>query len=295
MAERNIIPYLFILPCLAILVTMVAFPLVYSTWISFTNLSLFTPNQYKFVGLSNYAYFLVGGGSGPFWTVILPVTAVFIGGQIALQFLLGLGLAILASSPYVRGHAFIKTAFTAPILIPPVIVGYIWLYMYLPSSGLITNVIRWLGGPLVNFLGSTTNALPSLIIAETWQWTPFIFLILLAGIGGVRRDLIDAAETDGVTGYQKFRYIILPSIKPVIIVALLFRTLDAFRYLDITQVLTGGGPGGATRFLTFDIFIHAFKGYEEGLASSESYLLLIMVNILVIILVRSWNNLRKTG
>ena len=273
-AHRNRFALMLIAPTLIVLFLLTIFPLVFSVAISFQDFYLPRPNATKFVGLDNYGQVLV---DSRFW-VSLKQTMYFTVGAISIEFVIGLALALFFHEEF-RGRS-VKAIYLPMILIPmmvaPVVVGYMWRLLYQVQFGPLNFFLRGLFGVSSEWTANPTTALVSVIIADVWQWTPFVTLVLLAGIVSLPQELFEVADVDGATAWQKTRYIILPMLRRVIAIVLLIRVLDAFREFDKIFVLTQGGPGTSTETVTFYAYLTGFKYFRIGYASAMSILLLLV-------------------
>jgi multiple sugar transport system permease protein len=208
-------------------------------------------------------------------------TSVFALFAVAGQMLLGFALALLTSR-VARGRIFYRTVFILPILIPGIVIGAIWKLMYQPDFGLINQILALVGLGPFEWLKSPATALMSVIIVDIWHWTPFCFLLFLAGLESLPQDIYEAAEIDGATGWQELAYITLPMMLPTIIVTLIFRIVVAFKVFDEVYLLTGGGPGTATEVISFTIYQRFFTEDRVGYGSAISVAVIFMVALLLV-------------
>jgi multiple sugar transport system permease protein len=230
------------------------------------------------LGLANYAA-LPGDAlfrAGLVNTLIFAVAAV--GGQM----LLGFCLALLCSR-ITRGHAIYRTVFILPILIPGIVVGAIWKLMFNYDFGLINQGIGLLGIAAQDWLGTQQTALASVILVDIWHWTPFCFLLLLAGLESLPQDVYEAARIDGASLWQELRYVTLPLLLPTIMVTCAFRLMVAFKVFDEVYLLTGGGPGTATEVLSFTIYQRFFTENRIGYGAAMSVAVIFLVSLLLVI------------
>ena len=205
----------------------------------------------------------------------LSVTLIFACTVVAAELVLGVGLALLLDRK-LRGMSALRTLFILPMMIAPVVVGLMWRYMYHPTVGAFNRAIKSLGFEGVDWLGQ--HALLSVIIADIWQWTPFIFILALAALQSLPRSALEAASLDGATAWQQIWHIKLPLMMPVLIVTALLRLIDAFKVLEVILVLTEGGPGLSTEILALRISRTATEFRELGAAAAmSSYLLLLLL------------------
>ncbi len=275
-------PYIFISPAVIILLLIVIFPLIFSLGVSFCEWNLIRGGKWKFVGLNNYIYFLF---KDPYFRTSLKVTLTFVLVAVGLELVLGLGIAFLLNRP-LKGIGLYRTILVIPSTMTPVVVGIIWRLLYNPELGTLNYFLSLLGLPPLNWLGDPSLALPSVIMADIWEWTPFMALILLAGLQALPRDPFEAAIVDGASSFQLFRYVILPLLQPTIIIATLLRIMDAFKTFDLVFVLTHGGPGMSTEVLSYYTYRYGFKFFHIGHASALSYLLLVIIIIITQVFVR---------
>jgi multiple sugar transport system permease protein len=215
----------------------------------------------------------------------LVVTLVFVGAGVFFEYILGLGLALLVTQE-LPGKRFFRVAFLLPMMITPVGIGFLFRMLTDTSKGPIAPIWNAMG--LVNFTWASTGfgARTAVLVGDIWQWTPFMFIILLAALEAMSRDQIEAALVDGATRQQLFRYLIVPQILPVSITLVLIRTIEAFKIIDLPNILTGGGPGTATESLTFHAY-NLWRTLELGQSAAVSYILLIVVTFVAIVYMNS--------
>lgn len=273
-AANRLTPYMFLAPAALIMAIALLYPLGYMIWGSFRD---WDPSQTigeaEFVGLTNY----VSLWNDPNFRESLSVTLCFALIVVAVEMVLGIGLALLLDRN-IRGMSFLRTMFILPMMIAPVVVGLMWRYMYHPTVGTFNQTLDSLGLPSVDWLGQ--HALMSVIIADIWQWTPFIFILALAALQSLPRSALEAARIDGATAWQQVWHIKLPLMMPVLIVTGLLRLIDAFKVLEVILVLTEGGPGLSTEILALRISRTATEFRELGVAAAMSnYLLLLLLAV----------------
>lgn len=269
---NRLTPYLFMAPAAIIMAIALLYPLGYMVWGSFRD---WDPSQTigeaEFVGFKNYVTLL----NDPNFLESLGVTLRFAFIVVTVEMVLGVGLALLLDRN-IRGMSLLRTMFILPMMIAPVVVGLIWRYMYHPTVGTFNRSLESVGLPAVDWLGQ--HALLSVIIADIWQWTPFIFILSLAALQSLPRSALEAARIDGATVWQQIWYIKLPLMAPVLIVTALLRLIDAFKVLEVILVLTEGGPGLSTEILALRISRTATEFRELGVAAAMSnYLLLLLL------------------
>lgn len=210
------------------------------------------------------------------YRVALLNTLIFVVATVVLEMILGFALALL-SSRLPKGKGVVRTIMVLPILVPPVAIGSMWKLMYNFEFGVFNQGLRAAGLPAQDWLGSTSLALASVIVVDVWQWVPFVFLILLAGIETLPVDVLEAARVDGTSGWKLLRYMIIPLMWPAIAVALMFRTIFSFKVFDKLFLLTSGGPGTASEVVSLYIYKVFFAQNRLGYGA-----LLSIVTILVI-------------
>jgi multiple sugar transport system permease protein len=213
------------------------------------------------------------------------ITLIFVVVSVAIEFLLGMGLALLATSR-VKAIGLIRTVLLIPLMMTPVVVGVLWRTLYHTTYGAINFFIGLLGIPPQTWIGNPQQALASVIAVEIWQQMPIVAFILAAGIQSLPIDLYKAARVDGASGWQIFREITLPLLRPVIIVVLLLRIIDAFRVFDIIYTLTFGGPGRTTELLSILIYKSGMQFFQIGQASAMSWLFLLVIFVISIFFIR---------
>jgi multiple sugar transport system permease protein len=271
-AERRL-GFLLIAPAVLVMIAVTAYPVGYAIFLSLERYNLALPQATKFIGFGNYGAVL----SSPYWWHALLVTVIITVFSVAITLALGMLLAmVLHRTPFGRGT--VRTASLIPYGIVTVAAAYSWQYAWTPGQGYLSSVFNN-SAPLT----SQTEAIIVIVIAEIWKTTPFMGLLLLAGLSLVPEDLQKAARVDGATGWQRFTRITLPLMKPAILVALLFRTLDSFRIFDNIFILTSGNNGtGAVSNLGYD---NLFSALNLGIGSTISILIFICVAIIATIFI----------
>lgn len=262
-------------PAAILMVAVTAYPIGYAVWLSLLRYDLATPADKAFVGLANYQTTLTDS----YWWTALAVTASITVVSVAIEFVLGMALAlVMHRSIFARG--MMRTAVLIPYGIVTVVAAYSWYYAWTPGTGYLANLLPQGSAPL-------TQQIPSLaivVVAEVWKTTPFMALLLLAGLALVPDDLLKAAQVDGAGAWRRLVSVILPLMKPAILVALLFRTLDAFRIFDNIYVLTrGSNSTGSVSILGYD---NLFKGFNVGLGSAISVLIFGCVALIALVFVK---------
>lgn len=276
MGERTL-PFLLLAPTLLVLVALSIYPLVYAV-----RVSLQAGAQPRW-STDNFARLF----SDSFFLSALLHTLVYAAAALTCEFLLGLGLAVLFNQE-MRGRSVFRAALLVPMMLPPVVVGVVWRLALNPNFGAINGTLKSMG---VNTESLTWTASPrlaflSVIAVDVWQWTPFVFLILLAGLQAIPQEPYEAARMDGSSSWQTFRFITLPLLKPAILIVLLLRTMDLLRVFDQIFILTEGGPGFATETVSLYIYRAAFRFGNFGYAAAMSFVLLIITNAISLIYIR---------
>lgn len=271
-------PYVFLAPAAVIMALALLYPLGYMIYGSFRDWDPSQAlNESTYVGLSNY----VTLWNDPNFRESTWVTLKFAISVVSVEMILGVGLALLLDRK-LRGMSILRTLFILPMMIAPVVVGLIWRYMYHPTLGIFNRGLKGVGLESVDWLGQ--HALLSVIIADIWQWTPFIFILSLAALQSLPRSALEAARIDGATGWQQIVHIKLPLMMPVLIVTCLLRLIDAFKVLEVILVMTEGGPGLSTEILALRISRTATEFRELGVAAAMSNFLLMMLLALTILM-----------
>jgi multiple sugar transport system permease protein len=275
-------PAVMLIPTVAVLVALSLFPMFYSIWLSFNEWNLGDRTAtWHFVGLKNFVTIFT---TDPFFWPSVRVSVTFTGVTVAVQTLLGLGIALLFSDEF-RGRGILRTLIVLPLMISPVVAGLIWRFMYNTDRGMVNYLLYLLGIEKVDWLGQQAYAMPAVMLADIWQWTPFVALILMAAIQALPDEPFEAALIDGAGKWQMFRYLTLPMIRPALMVAILIRTMDSFKIFDLIYVLTLGGPGVSTQVLGLYTYKWGFKFFQMGYASALSYLMIFMMVVIANIIV----------
>lgn len=263
----------FLLPTTTLILILTIFPLIFSLVLSFMSWDLSRlEGGIRFIGLQNFATLIA---DPRFWNTAR-VTVFFVVGSVGTQYCLGLGLALLLNQE-IRFRRFFRVAFLVPMMLTPAAVGYVGRMLFNESMGPINDIIEHLGGPTVPWLSNPRLALPSLILLDTWEWVPFMTIVLLAGLHSLPPEVFECARVDGASEWKIFRLITFPMLAPVSITVIVIRALEAFKLFDIVMVMTGGGPGTATETVTMYAYTVGMNNGNMGYASAIAYSLLIMV------------------
>lgn len=263
-------PLYLILPLLITLLIINLYPTIYQIYISLTSYRLASPTC-KFIGLSNYVELL---SSSRFWNSIL-VTLKFLVWTIPLEIILGTLIALLIYNCK-HGRYFIPLLLL-PVTTTPIVVGYIFQYMYREDYGVISYILKLLGVfPGYNLTANPTTVIPAIAIVDVWQWTSFVMLILLAGLQSLPDSIYEAAKVDGASGFQLLRWITIPLLKSQFFIVLIFRTVDVIRMFDIIFSITRGGPGMESENTSVYLQLLAFRFRELGKGAAFSILLMFI-------------------
>jgi len=274
--EERRLGWLLCAPAVIVMLAVTAYPIGYAIYLSLQRYILSAPQLTKFVGFANYGAVL----TSPFWWHALWVTLVITIVSVAIELVLGMLLALLMYRT-IFGRGTVRTAVLIPYGIVTIVAAFSWQYAWTPSTGYLSALFNN-SAPLTK----TGTAVAIIILAEVWKTTPFMALLLMAGLSLVPEDLLKAARVDGASGWQRFWRITVPLMKPAILVALLFRTLDAFRIFDNIFILTGGTNGtGSVSILNYD---NLFTGFNFGIGSAMSILIMIAVAIIAIIFIKGF-------
>jgi multiple sugar transport system permease protein len=276
--------FFFLAPAVAILLSIVIFPMLYSLILSFHDWNIIRSQAWKWIGIDNYRTILF---EDPYFWTTFKVTALYLTGTISLQFSFGLIIALILNQITGKIIGFLRPALIIPTIMTPVVVGIIWRLMYNPDIGMLNYFLAVFGFSPINWTGMPGTALPSVMMADIWEWTPFMALVMLAGLKALPQEPFEAALVDGATAWKTFRYITLPLLAPTMLVALLIRLMDAFKTFDLIFVLTQGGPGMNTEILNYYTYRYGFKFFHLGYASALSWLLVVIVTIVSILFIKT--------
>lgn len=289
MSDRGI-TNLFIAPTLILLILWNVIPLFYSLYISFTSYSAITKQAPVWVGFQNYINLLT---SKQVWGYFA-TTGRFALLAVFFETLVGFGLAMLLRDKF-KGSGILTTLILVPMMLSPVVVGLFWGLIYNPGYGIFNHLISWIGVPLTtDWLASTKLAMWAVVIVDVWMWSPFVMLLVLSGLTAIPDYLYEAAAIDRASSWFQFRRITLPQVAPLLLIAVLFRTMEALKSFDLIMGLTGGGPGEATRTVAIEIYIRAFAGqYRTSSASALAYLVLIVIIAVSNLYITAINRIRE--
>ncbi|SEG69396.1 carbohydrate ABC transporter permease [Bosea lathyri] len=278
--ERGYFILMMLTPAIVLLTGLILVPFVVGFGVSFTDYILSLPPA-QFAGFGNYLKLV---STPEFWDA-LRVTLIFTVASVALQTVIGLGLAVLLHEE-TRGVPVLRAIYLLPMAVTPIAAVFTFRMMFNPSLGVFNHLLVSMGLPPQDWLGTGNMALFSLVLVDTWQHTPFILLIIAGGLASLPGEPFEAAKIDGATPWQIFYMVTLPLLKPFLAIALLFRSIDAFKTFDIIYVLTAGGPGTATTTLNMYAYKQAIEFVSLGYGSSVAIVMLAIITIVTQIFLR---------
>lgn len=274
---KRLTPWLFVAPCFIVILLVTIFPLIYSFGMSLFKWEI-TLQEKPFIGLGNYISLFQDSRflNSLIFTVIVVVVGVGVEG------VLGFSLAHVFIKE-MKGKRIIVAALLLPVMVSPVVVGYTWRLLWDAQYGPINQIIGIiLGRPYTYaWLSQTWSAMLAILITEIWQWTPFMFLVFLSGLAVMDPEVFEAAEIDGASALSKLRYLTIPLLRPIIIVAVLIRGLDTLKFFDVIFTLSGGGPGYSTETLAFYIYQTGYQFFRLGYGAAAAFVLLIFLVLLL--------------
>jgi len=278
MAKKERIKYLFVGPGILWVLIFTIFPLLYSFRLSFFHARLGRPE--RFIWLDNFGRAFT---DYRFWSV-LEVTVFFVVFNVVLTVLIGLVLAMLVSRPLrkpLRGQRVIRSLLTMPLFTAPIALGYLGLTIFHEEVGAINTVLRTMGMlNLPAWFSDPWLARLAISLVDIWQWTPFCFLVILAGLQSLPDEIYESAVLDTSSGWQMFRYITLPLIGPVLFTVTILRMVEMFKMLDIPFSMTSGGPGMATQTYSYYVYLTGLRNFNTGYASALAYILVIIMLVI---------------
>jgi len=282
-AQRRL-GYALVAPVVILLLAVTAYPLVYNLWNSFHRVNLSIANQPRsFIGFDNYTKMF---GSSE-WVTALERTAAFTVVSVFLETIAALGLALMLNRNF-RGRGFLRAAILVPWAVPTVVSATLWKTMFDPRAGFVDYLLGGLHlpGATTTWLAGVWTSWAAILVADAWKNVPFIAIILLAGLQVIPSEVYEAARMDGASGWQSFRRMTLPLLKPALGVALIFRTLQAFLVFDVIYIMTGGGPGVSTETLSFLNWQTFLVSTDFGYGGAISVMLVVISLIIAAIYVR---------
>ena len=277
--------WLFILPAGIVVAAVIVFPWVFTLFMSLQDYRV--GSTMSFAGLNNYTRML--GDDRFLWSILR--TLYFTVLAVICPTVIGVAAAICFNKRFpMRGVA--RTIFILPMMATPVAVALVWTMMFHPQLGVLNYLLTSMGLPPSTWIYDSSTVIPTLVMVETWQWTPLIMLIVLGGLASLPQDPYEAAELDGASGWQCFRHITLPLVWPFIMVALVLRAVDALKAFDTIFVITGGGPGTSSETLNLYLYQQAFSYYDIGYASAIVVVFFVLVMLVTLLLMATR---RKAG
>jgi multiple sugar transport system permease protein len=274
--------FLLIAPAMLILLVVNVYPFLYALYISAHTYTLGRPTPPRYIGLFNYQDLLQDDR----FLNALWVSFKFVALAVTVEFVLGFALAFLFNSKLL-GLATLRKIGILPIMVMPLATGLVWFYILNENFGVLNWFAVALGAPdRVRFLTSDAFAIPSLVLADAWQWTPFVMLVLFAALQSIPEYVYEAARMDGLRRWQIFWRVTLPLLAPAIWVVVVLRIVDAFRMLELIYLMTRGGPGGATETLSYYIYSTGFLNQDLGYAAAQAVVMIVVVTILAQLFVR---------
>ncbi|KPJ88295.1 MAG: ABC transporter permease [Spirochaetes bacterium DG_61] len=280
---------MFIMPTIVLLICINIFPLIWSLGLSFADYSAVKPRvegvNPNWIGGKNYRDVLMDLHIWEYFTI----TARYVIMAVAGEFIIGFGIALLLNRDF-KAKGLVTTLILLPMMMSMSIVGMFWRLLYNPGWGIINSMLGlgdfvWLANPKM--------ALIAVAITDIWMWSPFTMLLALAGLSAIPQYLYEAAEIDRASWWFKFRKITLPLVAPLLFIALIFRTMEAFKMFDIAFVMTGGGPGTATELIAINLYRLAFAQWNTGKASAFAYIILIMIIAITNIYIKYLNRAKE--
>ena len=286
------IAWIFVSPTIVILLAINIFPLIWTIWLSFTNYRVNRPNNdVEFIGLRNYERIL----TDPDTWMTMQATAHFLFWTIFFQVLIGFALAYLINKKF-KGNDMWTTIIVLPMMLSPAVVGNFWTFLYQPQIGFFNYIVSFFTGidpTSFSMIGDVTLAPWSIVIVDTWMWTPFVMLICLAGLRSIPDSIYEAAECDRASKWRQFWTITIPMVLPFLMLAILFRGIENFKMFDLVVQLTGGGPGSITELTSINLKREAFEKWRTGFASAYAVILFVTVFGLASIYVKALNRVKS--
>ncbi|MEQ8897287.1 MAG: sugar ABC transporter permease [Roseovarius sp.] len=291
LSDRTI-AWLFVAPTIFLLLAVNIFPLVWTIRLSFTNYRANRPNaDVQWIGTRNYERILT---DSDIW-LTMQATAHFLFWTILFQVLIGFTLAWLINRKF-KGNDLWTTIIVLPMMLSPAVVGNFWTFLYQPQIGLFNYVVAFLTGTeptSFSMIGDVNLAPWSIVIVDTWMWTPFVMLICLAGLRSIPGSIYEAAECDRASKWRQFWTITVPMTLPFLMLAVLFRGIENFKMFDLVVQLTGGGPGSTTELTSINLKREAFEKWRTGYASAYAIVLFVTVFGLASIYVKALNKVKE--
>lgn len=273
--------YIFTVPTILFVLGMVLFPIIYTLVLSFHSWRMSANIPWKFIGAKNYIDLFA---DSRFPDAVLR-TFLFALIALVIEVILGIAIALFLNHTFF-GKNLVKTAFLLPMVATPVAIGMVWKLIYEPNIGVLNTIVRNMGGPKIDWLGDSGIALYSLIAVDIWQWTPFVMLIILAGLTSIPTDPFESAMIDGANRWQTITKITLPLLRPTIFTAVLLRLIDVMKTFDIIYSMTQGGPGFATETMNILSFRQAFEFMQFGQSGATLIVFFVIVMLIAAITIK---------
>lgn len=285
-SNPKLFPWVLMAPTLIVLFAIGVYPFLYALYIAGQNVILSKPYIPRFfVGLYQYQAVIQ---DPEFWNA-LRITLWFTVQAVFIEFWLGLGLALLFQRA-IRGASVFRVFILIPMILPPLVAALIWRYMFYPGAGLVTyyagGITRALGLGEIPFLSHPTIAFHTLVFVDVWEWTPFMFLMMTAGLASIPRQPYEAAEIDGASAWRVFWTITMPLLRPAILIAVVIRTMDAFRTYELIVVMTRGGPGSATTTLNVYLTKTGLEFFDASKAAAISLIMMMIIIVMSLVFIR---------
>jgi multiple sugar transport system permease protein len=289
LGQRSI-AWLFIAPTILLLLVINIFPLIWTVDLSFTDFRSNQPGrEIKSIGFRNYERIL----SDPDIWDRMQVTASFVFWSIALQVVIGFGLALLINRQF-KGHATWTTLILLPMMLSPAVVGTFWTYLFQPQAGIFNYIVNFFAGAGdFTMIGDVALAPWAIVLVDVWMWMPYVMLICLAGLRSIPRHLYEAAEVDRASSLRQFWNITLPMVLPFLMLAVLFRSIENFKMFDMVVSLTSGGPGSTTELASITLKREAFEKWRTGYSSAFAVILFLVVFGAANIYVKALNKVKQ--
>ena len=276
--QSNGLGWALVTPAVGVLLLMTIFPALYLLWASFRRFNLMTPDNAPFIGLENYRNIATNGDI----RYSMLVTILFVVAAVGIELALGLLLALMLA-PKSRSNAAAATLLILPMAVTPVVSALVWRELFNPNYGWVNYYLRQIGimHEPIAWLSNPQTSWFTVISLDVWQWTPFVALILMAGLQGIPPEPREAAAVDGAEGWRLFWDVTFPLLRPFVAIAVLLRTLEAFKTFGTIRALTGGGPGISTEIINLTIYRTALQDFSVGAAASLGIAFLVFLSILV--------------
>ncbi|WP_260985274.1 carbohydrate ABC transporter permease [Paenibacillus xylanexedens] len=272
LASKRVFQWAMLAPVTLLLICVTVFPFIYTVTNSFTDYYYLASDAKQFIGFSNYVKIIQDEQfRQAVWN-----TLKFMFLAVSIETALGLGIAVLIESMR-RGQKVLRITMLIPSLLPPVTVALIWQMMLSNHNGIVNHLLHWFGVGPFNFLMDINIAFNAILFIDIWQWTPFAFLLLYAGLQSVPRSQFEAAKVDGAGKLRIFFHITLPNIMPTLFMVILLRTIDTFRLFDKVNILTGGGPANSTTTITQYIYKQGVYNLQIGYGAAASVIMVMLV------------------